>query len=95
MTVQERYDAGERLTEKSVGCFKYSLKDHVAKVGEYGTYDAFYDNSIAIMRLGELEDKLEKIEQIINDPLVKAFGSIGINKIREILGEEDKPCQMQ
>lgn len=40
-------------------------------------------------------EKLEKIKQIINDPLVKAFGSIGTNKIREILGEEDKPCQMQ
>ena len=39
--------------------------------------------------------KLQKIEQIINDPLVKAFGSISTNKIREILGEEDKSCQMQ
>ena len=40
-------------------------------------------------------EKLQKIEQIINDPLIKARGSIGTNKIREILGEEDKPCQMQ
>ena len=40
-------------------------------------------------------EKLQKIEQIINDPLVKARGSIGTNKIREILGEEGKPCQMQ
>ena len=40
-------------------------------------------------------EKLNKIEQIINDPLIKARGSIGTNKIREILGEEGKPCQMQ
>ena len=39
--------------------------------------------------------KLQKIEQIINDPIIKSFGSIGTIKIREILGEEDKPCQMQ
>ena len=30
-------------------------------------------------------EKLAKIEQIINDPLVKAFGSIGTAKIREVL----------
>ena len=30
-------------------------------------------------------DKLAKIERIVNDPLVKAFGSIGTAKIREVL----------
>lgn len=35
-------------------------------------------------------EKLQKIEQIINDPLVKAFGSIGTNKIREVLMDEQK-----
>lgn len=40
-------------------------------------------------------EKLQKIEHLINDQLVKACGSIGTIKIREILGEEDKPCQMQ
>ena len=40
-------------------------------------------------------EKLNKIEEIINDPIIKSFGSIGTNKIREILREEDKSCQMQ
>lgn len=46
----------ERLTEKSVGCFKYALKDHKAVPGEFGTYEAFYDYSMAVMRLGEYEE---------------------------------------
>lgn len=58
MTVQERHDKGERITEPTIGVFKYSLKDHKAQVGEFGTYEAFYDYSIAIMHLGELEDKI-------------------------------------
>lgn len=59
MTVQERHDKGERITEPtSVSVFKYSLRDHKARVGEFGTYEAFYDYSIAIMHLGELEDKI-------------------------------------
>ena len=30
-------------------------------------------------------DKLAEIEKIIDEPLVKSFGSIGIAKIREVL----------
>ena len=55
-----------------------------------------YDTDVEAAKMAiESIEKLQKIEQIINDPLIKAFGSISTNKIREILGEEDKPCQMQ
>lgn len=46
----------ERLTEETVGCFKYRLKDHKAEAGEFGTYDAFFDYATAVKRLGEYED---------------------------------------
>lgn len=52
----------ERLTEKSIGCFKYILKDHKPKAGEFNDYDAFFDYSMAVKRLGELEDKIERGE---------------------------------
>ena len=50
----------ERLTEKSVGCFEYALKDHKALPGEFGTYDAFFDYSMAVKRLGHYEDLMER-----------------------------------
>ena len=46
----------ERLTEKTVGCFEYALKDHKAVPGEFCTYDAFFDYSMAVKRLGHYED---------------------------------------
>lgn len=46
----------ERLTEKTVGCFAYDLKDHKHVVGEFATYDAFFNYSMAVKRLGEYED---------------------------------------
>lgn len=45
----------ERLTEKTIGCFEYSLKNHKAVPGEFGTYDAFFDYSTAVKRLGHYE----------------------------------------
>lgn len=48
----------KRLTEKTIGNFKYCLKYHKPKLGEFADYDAFFDYSMAIMRLGELEDKI-------------------------------------
>lgn len=48
-----------RLTRQSVDNFKYCLKDHKAKIGEFNDYDAFFDYSMAVKRLGELEDKIE------------------------------------
>ena len=50
----------ERLTEKTVGCFEYALKDHKAVPGEFGTYDAFFDYSMAVKRLGHYEDLMER-----------------------------------
>ena len=54
----------KRLTIQSVDNFKYCLKDHKAKIGEFNDYDAFFDYSMAVKRLGELEDKIEDGELI-------------------------------
>lgn len=49
----------ERLTQKTIGCFEYDLKDFKHKVGEFADYDAFFAYSTAVRRLGALEDKIE------------------------------------
>ena len=50
----------QRLTiQDNIGCFKYDLKDFKHKIGEFGDYDAFFAYSMAVKRLGELEDKIE------------------------------------
>lgn len=49
----------KRLTEKTIGCFQYDLKDFKHKIGEFGDYDAFFAYSMAVKRLGEIEDKIE------------------------------------
>ena len=54
----------EKLTEKTVGCFEYALKDHKAVPGEFGTYDAFFDYSMAVKRLGHYEDTGLEPEEI-------------------------------
>lgn len=48
----------ERLTEKTIGCFQYDLKDFKHKVDEFNDYDAFFSYSMAVKRLGELEEKI-------------------------------------
>ena len=60
----------ERLTEKTVGCFEYALKDHKAVPGEFCTYDAFFDYSMAVKRLGHYEDtglEPEEIKEFAED----------------------------
>lgn len=49
----------KRLTEKTRDCFQYDLKDFKHKIGEFGDYDAFFAYSMAVKRLGEIEDKIE------------------------------------
>ena len=49
----------KRLTEKVKDCFQYDLKDFKHKIGEFGDYDAFFAYSMAVKRLGEIEDKIE------------------------------------
>lgn len=49
----------ERLTEKSTGCFGYSLKEYKFKAEEFSNYDAFCSYNSTVKRLGELEDMLE------------------------------------
>lgn len=52
-------DTYKRITEKTKDCFQYDLKDFKHKIGEFGDYDAFFAYSMAVKRLGELEDKIE------------------------------------
>ena len=66
----------ERLTEKTVGCFEYALKDHKAIPGEFGTYDAYFDYSMAVKRLGHYEDTGLEPED-----LKKAFNETAILKL--------------
>jgi len=49
----------DRLTEKTIGCFKYDLKNFKHKPKEFNDYDAFFAYSNAVKRLGELEDANE------------------------------------
>ncbi len=49
----------ERLTKRTIGCFEYDLKDHKPTPGEFNDYDAFFNYSMAVKRLGELEDALK------------------------------------
>ena len=89
----------ERLTEKTVGCFEYALKDHKAVPGEFCTYDAFFDYSMAVKRLGHYEDTgLEPQDIISAVDMAKiacalhelnAYKDIGpIDHIRDILQAE-------
>lgn len=45
-----------RLTEKTIGCFKYDLKFHKHETGEFNTYEAFYNYNRAVKHLGEYEE---------------------------------------
>jgi len=49
----------DRLTEKTIGTFKYDLKNFKHKTKEFNDYDAFFAYSNAVKRLGELEDANE------------------------------------
>ena len=65
----------ERLTKKVKDCFQYDLKDFKHKIGEFGDYDAFFAYSMAVKRLGELEDKIE------NGTLVELPCKVGDNAV--------------
>lgn len=65
----------KRLTEKTKDCFQYDLKDFKHKIGEFGDYDAFFAYSMAVKRLGELEEKIE------NGTLVELPCKVGDNAV--------------
>ena len=65
----------KRLTEKTRDCFQYDLKDFKHKIGEFGDYDAFFAYSMAIKRLGEIEDKIE------NGTLIEIPCKVGDNAV--------------
>lgn len=78
----------KRLTEKTIGCFQYDLKDFKHKIGEFGDYDAFFAYSIAVKRLGELEDKIE------NGTLVELPCKVG-DVMYEVFKNHKPPCIQQ
>lgn len=49
----------DRLTEKTIGSFKYDLKNYKHNTKEFSNYDAFIAYNDAVKRLGELEDAIE------------------------------------
>ena len=65
----------QRLTKKVKDCFQYDLKDFKHKIGEFGDYDAFFAYSMAVKRLGELEEKIE------NGTLVELPCKVGDNAV--------------
>ena len=65
----------KRLTEKTRDCFQYDLKDFKHKIGEFGDYDAFFAYSMAVKRLGELEEKIE------NGTLIEIPYKVGDNAV--------------
>ena len=71
----------QRLTIRdNIGCFKYDLKDFKHKIGEFGDYDAFFAYSMAVKRLGELEEKIE------NGALVELPCKVG-DVMYEVIGD--------
>ena len=49
----------KKLKKKEKKIIQYDLKDFKHKIGEFGDYDAFFAYSMAVKRLGELEEKIE------------------------------------
>ena len=70
----------QRLTKKVKDCFQYDLKDFKHKIGEFGDYDAFFAYSMAVKRLGELEEKIE------NGALVELPRKVG-DVMYEVIGD--------
>lgn len=54
----------DRLTQRTIGAFKYDLKNCKHEPKEFNNYHTFYAYSNAVKRLGELEDK-EEPRQVI------------------------------
>ena len=97
----------ERLTEKTVGCFEYALKDHKAVPGEFGTYDAFFDYSMAVKRLGHYEDtglEPEDLKKAFNETAILKLAAQALNTtpdhIRDLIKAEKNgrmvvlPCKV-
>lgn len=66
-----------RLTEKSIGCFGYELKELKGKPTKLDNYDTFYAYSVAMSKLGKLEDLLSKI----SIPQIQVLRGLVINEL--------------
>lgn len=92
----------ERLTEKAVGCFEYALKDHKAVPGEFGTYEAFFDYSMAVKRLGHYEDtglEPEDIKKEFNEDAIlklaaQALGTT-LDHLRDLIRAEQNEVLLE
>lgn len=73
----------KRLTEKTIGCFQYDLKDFKHKIGEFNDYDAFFAYSMAVKRLGELEDKIEN-GTLVELPCVRKINIAGMDRAEAV-----------
>lgn len=74
----------QRLTIRdNIGCFKYDLKDFKHKIGEFGDYDAFFAYSMAVKRLGELEDKIEA-GTLIEIPGIRKLNIAGMDCVEAV-----------
>lgn len=63
-----------RMTEKSLpGSFEYTITGHKPVAGEFGTYEAFFDYSMAVRRLGELEDAIYGRDESAKPSWYKAY----------------------
>lgn len=78
----------ERLTEKTVGCFEYALKEHEPVPGEFGTYEAFFDYSMAVRKLGKYEDAEEAkaLKRMTNGDRIRAMSDEELGKFLYGLG---------
>lgn len=84
----------DRLTEPTIGCFLYRLKDHKAVPGEFGTYEAFFDYSMAVRKLGQYEETGLTPEEVLsmrmNMAIINAmFQHAEVERMKE-LAEADR-----
>lgn len=89
----------ERLTEKSVGCFGYSLVDKSeCKPGAFADYDVLFSHSMAVKKLGKYEDTgltPQEVHELKEKQIPKKIKSSNIEGFSTLYGcpRCDKMCR--